>query len=134
MVLRTQGDGYLSHRKFFFLGYNLLPYVKELVVILINITNNKKKIIIFNKIKGLSVVPLHPKGWSFPTIELYENDGYVSNDQRCYQLAEDLLQVMEPMSLIAKLGSRMGFFAMRKYLEGIARIEMPDNYGQDEEL
>lgn len=65
---------------------------------------------------------------------LNENDDYVSNDQRCYQLAEDLLQVMEPMSLIAKLGSRMGFFTMRKYLEGIARIEMPDNYGQDEEL
>lgn len=51
----------------------------------------------------------------------------------CYQLAEDLLEVMEPISLIAKLGERMGFFALRKYLEGVARIEMPDNYGQDEE-
>lgn len=63
-----------------------------------------------------------------------ENDNHIPNDQRCYQMAEDLLEVMEPMDLIAKLGSRMGFFAMRKYLESIARIELSDNYGEDEEL
>ena len=62
-----------------------------------------------------------------------ENDEHIPNDQRCYQLAEDLLEVIEPISLIAKLGERMGFFALRKYLESIARIELSDNYGQDEE-
>ena len=66
--------------------------------------------------------------------QLHETDERIPNDQRCYQLAEDLLEVMDPMSLIARLGERMGFFEMRKYLEGIARIEMPDNYGEDEEL
>ena len=51
-----------------------------------------------------------------------------------YQLAGELLEVMEPISLIAKLGERMGFFTLRKYLESIARIELSDNYGEDEEL
>jgi hypothetical protein len=66
--------------------------------------------------------------------QLHENDERIPNDQRCYQLAEDLLEVMDPMTLIARLGSRMGFFEMRKHLEGIARIEMPDDYGQDKEF
>lgn len=63
--------------------------------------------------------------------QLHENDERIPNDQRCYQLAEDLLEVMDPMTLIARLGSRMGFFEMKKHLEGIARIEMPDNYGEE---
>lgn len=62
-----------------------------------------------------------------------EESLYGTHSEVCYQLAEDLLQVMEPVSLIAKIGERMGFFGMRRYLEGIARIELPDKYGQDEE-
>lgn len=56
-------------------------------------------------------------------------EGYNSpRDEQVYALTRDLLQVMDPEMLIAKLGESMGFENLLKHLQILANRFMPDNY------
>lgn len=57
-------------------------------------------------------------------IDSYEGSEFRTNQEAVESLVNQLLEVMEPMSLIYKLGSRIGFGTLRKYLELIANIEL----------
>lgn len=57
-------------------------------------------------------------------MDSYEGSEFRTNQDAVESIAGQLLEVMEPMSLIYKLGSRIGFGTLRRYLEHIANIEL----------
>lgn len=57
-------------------------------------------------------------------MDSYEGSEFRTSQEAVESIAGQLLKVMEPMSLIYKLGSRIGFGALHRYLEHIANIEL----------
>lgn len=57
-------------------------------------------------------------------MDSYEGSEFRTSQEAVESIAGELLKVMEPMSLIYKLGSRIGFGTLRRYLEHIANIEL----------